>query len=106
VTQVLSRPGRAALPRTSAKALLQPNNAKLAGQVAAIFKGTTRRGLLLNAYAFWKMGQIALIAAIVAFAGAGVLLILSGLGIAHERRVPAEAEIFTKTATPIPAAVA
>jgi hypothetical protein len=93
----------------SAEAMAQPNNAKLAGQVATIFKGTTLRGLLLNAYAFWKMGQIALIAAIVAFAGAAVLLILSGLGIAHERRVPAEAQVFIKTAahngkTPMPAA--
>lgn len=80
----------------SAQAMAQPNNAKLAGQVATIFKGTTLRGLLLNAYAFWKMGQIALVAAIVAFAGAAVLLILCGLGFWHSRRVPAEAEVFVK----------
>ena len=84
----------------SGKALTQPNNAKLAAQVATMFKGETLRGLLLNAYAFGKMGELAGIAAIVAFAGAVVLLILSGLGIAHQRRTPAETEIFVKTLAP------
>jgi hypothetical protein len=84
----------------SAKSLLQPKNAALAAQVQTMFRGTTLRGLLLNAYAFGQMGMLAGIAAIVAFVGAGVLLILSGLGLAHRRRVPAEAEIFTKMSTP------
>src|ERR1022692_3149233 len=84
----------------STKAQLQPKNVALAGQVATMFKGETLRGLLLNAYAFGEMGMLAGIAAIVAFAGAGVLLILSGLGIAHLRRVPVEAEIFAKVVTP------
>ncbi len=78
----------------SAKALANPNDAKLAGQVEAMFKGTTLRGLLLNAYAFWKMGELAFWGAIVAFAGAGLLLILSALGYAHLRRVPPTAEVF------------
>jgi hypothetical protein len=93
----------------STKAQLQPTNAKLAAQVATMFKGETLRGLLLNAYAFGTMGMLAGIAAIVAFAGAAVMLLLSGLGIAHRRRAPAEAEIFTKviaangkTPTPTP----
>ena len=96
----------------SAKAQLQPKNAALAGQVATVFKGETLRGLLLNAYAFGTMGMLAGIAAIVAFAGGLVLLILSALGFAHERRAPAEAEIFAKVvtsngkkATPTPAPV-
>src|ERR1035438_3417582 len=84
----------------STKAQLQPKNVALAGQVATMFKGETLRGLLLNAYAFGTMGMIAGIAAIVAFAGAVVLLILSGLGIAHLRRVPVETEIFAKVLTP------
>jgi hypothetical protein len=84
----------------STKAQLQPKNVALAGQVATMFKGETLRGLLLNAYAFGEMGMLAGIAAIVAFVGAGVLLILSGLGIAHLRRVPVEAEIFAKVVTP------
>jgi hypothetical protein len=87
----------------STKALAQPNNAKLAGQVATMFKGETLRGLLLNAYAFWKMGEIALVAAIVAFAGAGVLLLLSILGFVHARRTPADAEVFAPQRTPVTA---
>ncbi len=31
-------------------------NAALAAQVQTVFRGETLRGLLLNAYAFWKMG--------------------------------------------------
>jgi hypothetical protein len=72
-----------------------------------MFRGETLRGLLLNAYAFWKMGQIMLIGAIVAFAAAAVLLIMSLFGIIHLRRAPAEAEIFSRgsasSAKPAPA---
>lgn len=78
----------------SEESLAQPSNTKLAGEVATVFKGTTLRGLLLNAYAFWKFGQIALIASIVAYAGAALMLILSVLGIAHLRRTSPEAEVF------------
>jgi hypothetical protein len=80
----------------SAKAMAAPNNQALAGQVAAIFKGTTLRGMLLNAYGFWQIGQIVLIGAFVAFAGAALLLILSFAGIWHLRRVPEAAEVFSK----------
>jgi hypothetical protein len=80
----------------SAKALAQPRNAALAGQVETMFKGTTLRGMLLNAYAFWKMGEIALWAAIAAFAGAAMLLALSGLGLAHTLRVSPTAEAFPR----------
>ena len=68
----------------------------LKAQQDTLFRGSTLRGLLLNGYAFGEMGQIMLVAAIVAFAGAGLMLILSFFGIAHLRHVPAEAEMFTK----------
>jgi len=58
-----------------------------------MFKGETLRGLLLNAYAFGTMGVIAGIAAIGAFIGAAVMLILSLLGFAHLRRVSPDAEL-------------
>jgi len=77
----------------SSKSLANPNDQKLAGMVATVFKGETLRGLLLNAYAFGQMGTIALYGAIVAFIGAAVMLLLSLLGLAHLRRVPAEAEV-------------
>ena len=56
-----------------------------------VFKGETLRGLLLNAYAFGTMGKIAGIAAVGAFVGAGLMLLLSLLGMWHLRRTPAEA---------------
>jgi hypothetical protein len=79
----------------SSKALADPNNADLQAQVATMFKGETLRGLLLNAYAFGKMGTIAGFAAIAAFIGAAVMLILGILGLWHAHRVPAEREILT-----------
>jgi len=81
--------------QVSAKALADPNNAQLQGQVATLFKGETLRGLLLNAYAFWKVGQIALYAGITAFAGAALMLMLTAFGFWHLRRVPVEQEMFT-----------
>jgi hypothetical protein len=77
----------------SAEALANPKDLKLKAQVDTVFKGTTLRGLLLNAYAFWQIGQIALYAAIAAFAGGVVFLVLSILGFLHMRRTPAEAEL-------------
>jgi hypothetical protein len=70
-----------------------------------LFMGETLRGMLLNAYAFWKMGQIAAIAAIVSFATAGVMLLLSALGFAHLRRVSPEAEVLPKLGARTPAPV-
>jgi hypothetical protein len=78
----------------SAKAIADPTNTVLAGQVATVFKGETLRGLLLNAYAFGKMGTLAGIGAIVAFAGAALLLLMSLLGFAHLRRTPTDAEVL------------
>jgi hypothetical protein len=80
----------------SAASLAQPNNAKLAALVNTVFKGTTLRGMLLNAYAFWQMGVIALWGAIVAFIGAGLLLVLSILGFVHSRRISPQAEFMPK----------
>jgi hypothetical protein len=79
----------------SAKAMAQPNNTKLAGQVNTVFKGTTLRGMLLDAYAFWQMGEIAFWGAIVSFIGAGILLVLSALGLYHARRVSPATEILS-----------
>jgi hypothetical protein len=60
-----------------------PTNAALAKQQTALFQGQTLRGLLLEAYGFWKMGQIAWYAAIASFGLAAVMLALSLLGFAH-----------------------
>jgi hypothetical protein len=62
-------------------------------QVTTVFQGTTLRGLLLEAYAFWQMGQIALFASIACFALAVVMAIFTVLGFVHYRRTPEDAEI-------------
>ena len=46
----------------SSAALANPNNAKLAGQVATVFKGEALRSMLLNAFGWWKVSQITYIA--------------------------------------------
>lgn len=79
----------------STKARANPTDTKLADSVQTAFRGETLRGLLLNAYAFGKMGQIAMIAAIAAFVGAGVMLLLSLLGFLHLRRVGSEEDVLT-----------
>ena len=61
----------------SALSIAQPNNTKLAGQVATVFKGETLRSMLLNAYGWWKVSQITYIAAIIAFALGGLVLLTS-----------------------------
>jgi uncharacterized membrane protein len=61
--------------------------------------------MLLNAYAFWKLGQIALIGAWVSLIGAGVMLLLSALGFWHSRRVSPEAEVLPKLGAHSPAPV-
>jgi hypothetical protein len=83
----------------SAAAMAQPNNAKLAGEVAAIFKGTTLRSMLLEAYGFGTFAQIAWIAAIASYIAAAAMLILSVFGFVHLRRTAPEKEILPKVAT-------
>jgi hypothetical protein len=89
----------------STKAQADPNNTALAGQVNTMFKGETLRGLLLNGYAFWKMGQIAAYAAIAAFVGAGILLLLAALGFWHLRRTDPAAELLPRLGARSPAPV-
>jgi len=78
-----------------AMALPQGSPAYVAAEakVDTVFKGTTLRGLLLEAYAFWQMGQIALYAAIACFVLAVVMLVFTVLGFVHMRRTPEDAEI-------------
>ena len=53
----------------------------------SLFMGTTLRGMLLNAYAFGTIATIAMWAAIAAFAGAAVMLVLGALGLRHAHSV-------------------
>ena len=75
----------------SAESMAQPNNAKLAGLVATVFKGETLRSMLLNAYGWWKVSQITYIASLAAFGLAALTAIGSGIAFAAGRRTPADA---------------
>jgi hypothetical protein len=86
----------------SAKAMASPNDQALAGQVQTMFRGETLRSMLLNAYAFWKMGQIALIAGVVSFVAAFVFLILSIFGFVHAGGTSETQELKLGARTPAP----
>jgi hypothetical protein len=90
----------------SAASLAQPNNAKLAGLVNAVFKGEALRGMLLNAYGWWKASQIMYIAAIASFALAGLALIGAGFGFSRIRRAGQEQETAPPLTPRTPAGVA
>jgi hypothetical protein len=80
--------------KVSAAAMAAPKNVALQQSVETIFKGTTLRGLLLNAYGFWQFGQIAFWAAIAAFSLAFLMFVLVGFGFWHSRRTPASVELL------------
>lgn len=71
---------------TSPKAAATQTCQDLGSLRQTLFMGDTLRGLLLYGYAFATIGTIAGYAAIVAFAGAALLLVLVGLGFWHSRR--------------------
>jgi hypothetical protein len=62
----------------SAESMAHPTNAALAGQVQTVFRGDTLRSMLLNAFSWWKVSQIAYIASLIAF-GLGTLAFATGL---------------------------
>jgi hypothetical protein len=82
----------------SGAAQKDPTNATLQKQAASLFQGETLRGLLLNAYAFDTIATIALWAAILAYVGAAILLVLTILGFLHLRR-PGDEEMFAPRPT-------
>jgi len=72
--------------QVSTLSMADPKNTALAGEVQTLFRGETLRGLLLNAYAFGFLGNIALIAGWVCFVGALLFLLLALLGFAHAKK--------------------
>jgi hypothetical protein len=87
----------------SAKAMALPKGSPAYNaaetKVQTVLQGTTLRGLLLEAYAFGTFGQIALVASVVSFVLAGIMLLLTLFGLIHIRRVPADQE-FPKVHAP------
>jgi hypothetical protein len=78
----------------STLARANPDNATMKAQVDTLFRGETLRSMLLTAYAFWKLGQIAFMAGIAAFVSAGLMGLLTILGFWHRRKVSPDAEIL------------
>jgi len=75
----------AAAPQADIDALQAEADA-ISDQRNTLFKGETLRGLLLSAYAWSTVGQIAGWAALGAFLAAAVMAILVVLGLVHHRR--------------------
>jgi hypothetical protein len=89
--------------KVSAAAMAHPTSTTLTTLKSTVFEGTTLRGLLLEAYAFWTIGQVMFWGAIAAFIGAFVMAILVGLGFAHARRTAPETQVFPGTVSASPA---
>jgi|HigsolmetaAR201D_1030396.scaffolds.fasta_scaffold31430_2 hypothetical protein len=66
---------------------LQATVDELTSQRETLFKGETLRGLLLSTYAWSTIGQIAGIAAVAAYVGAGLMVVLVVLGLIHRLRM-------------------
>ena len=88
--------------QVSAAAMQDPNNQKLQGQVATLFKGETLRGLLLNVWGWATVGAIAYWVGIAALLGALVVLAALIIGfVSHERQIHYAVEQITETAIPV-----
>ena len=69
---------------------LQAEADAISNQRNTLFKGETLRGLLLSAFAWSTVGQIAGYAAAGAFLAGGVMLVLVLLGVRHHHKVVAQ----------------
>jgi hypothetical protein len=86
--------------KVSAAALKAPKNTQLQTLVQTVFRGTTLRGLLLQAYAWSEIATIMLWGAIASFIAAALMAVLVGLGFWHARQTPEEAQVLTPKAVP------
>ncbi len=86
--------------KVSAAALAHPNNAALQQLVQTSFRGTTLRGLLLEAYAFSTIGEVMFWGAIASFGLAAFMSVLVALGLWHAHKSEAEERIRVGTAVP------
>ena len=75
---------------------------KKAGRpVSAVFKGESLRGMLLNAYGWWKASQIMYIAALTAYGLAALALAGSAIALVrgHKAHTPTETIPATENIT-------
>jgi hypothetical protein len=76
---------------------------QLSGLEDTVFKGTTLRAMLLEGYAFWKIGEVMLWGAIASFILAAIMAALVAAGFAHARATAPEKQLFAKGQTVAPA---
>ena len=89
----ISRAAGGALAADPKNLELQAAAAKASATVETVFKGESLRGMLLIAYAFGTLGDIAAIAAKVTLGGALFMFIFVFLGLLHIRRTSSDAVI-------------
>ncbi len=89
--------------KVSAAAMAQPNNKKLAALEDTIFRGTTLRGMLLEAYGFSVIGSVMMWGAIASFILAALMAVLVGFGYAHARRTAPEEQLLRPKAAVVAA---
>ena len=82
--------------KVSAASMANPKNAALAAEVQTVFRGTTLRAMLLEAYGFAMFGTIAFWSAIAAFFLAFILLVASALGFRHARVTESEKQLVAR----------
>jgi hypothetical protein len=80
--------------KISAASMASPKNTSLAALEQVSFRGTTLRAMLLEAYGFWKIGQVMLWGAIASFILAAGMLLLVSLGFRHASRTARERRVF------------
>ena len=94
---IINMSGGKTYSQLSAESIAQPNNTKLAGLVATVFKGETLRSMLLNAYGWWKVSQITYIASLAAFGLAGLTFLGSLAALTLGRKPEITHEVITGT---------
>ena len=94
-------PHRGVYATLSTLSRANPTTKKLVALVTTSFRGTTLRGLLLEAYAFSEIGVVMLWGAIASFVLAAVMALLVGLGFWHARQTTEEEQLLAPT--PVPA---
>jgi len=88
--------------KISAASIANPSNTQLAALKQTSFTGTTLRGLLLEAYAFSKIGTVMLWGAIASFILAAIMSALVGLGLRHARRTSIETQMLKRKTQVLP----
>lgn len=79
--------------QTSTESRANPNDQAAAAKVQTLFRGETLRSILYNAYGWWKVAQIMMIAAWILLIAGVAMAVLSVLGFLHGRRTQPEAQL-------------